>query len=78
MRPTTEHDGVTYTYKDEHGAWFADPEHEAAGTLHAPAYTDGSMATDDIGEIDITYYEGNGGPCSARCRLCMEEEARQG
>jgi len=67
------HKGVVYTYKPEHGAWFEDPDNEAVGTLHAPAYRDGSFAADDVGEIEYSYYEA-GGVCEAACDLCLANE----
>jgi len=70
------HEGVVYTYKPHHGAWFSDPETEAEGTLHAPANLDGSLATDSVGEIQISYYESAGEPCEARCDLCLDEMLR--
>lgn len=73
---TQEFEGVVYTYKEHHGAWFADPDTEAEGTLYAAANLDGSLATDSVGEIEITYYEGNGGPCEAECDLCLAEQER--
>lgn len=73
---TIIHEGITYTYKPHHGAWFQDPENEAIGTLHAAANRDGSFATDSIGEIEISAYDAAGEVCEIACRLCREEQAR--
>lgn len=77
MRPTIEHDGIVYTYKEEHGSWLEDYEREAIGTAIMPANFDGSPALDEVGDIEITYYEGNAGPCEARCALCLREQAAE-
>jgi len=67
------YEGVVYTYKPEHGAWFEDREHESVGTLHAPAYRDGGFAAADVGEIEYSYYEA-AGVCDAACELCLTNE----
>lgn len=77
MRPTIEHDGIVYTYKEEHGAWFEDPDYERVGTAHAPANSDGTIALDSVGDIEITYYEAAGEPCVERCALCLREQAAE-
>lgn len=74
-RTTITHEGITYTYKAEHGSWHSDPENEAVGSLCMPANADGSPALDEVGEIDFSYFEG-GGMCEARCALCVAEEAK--
>jgi hypothetical protein len=77
-RPTLVHEGVLYTYKQEHGAWFEDPLREEIGTLCAPASVDGGFVAEDVGEIEISYYDSNGGVCEAECYLCLYQEDNWG
>lgn len=74
-RETFAHEGITFTYKDEHGGWYADPEQEAEGTLCMAANVDGSPAIDTIGEIEWSYYAA-GGMCEAACDLCASEHLK--
>ena len=73
---TQEFEGVVYTYKEHHGAWFADPEREAVDTFYAPAFRDGTMDTENISQIDVSHYVAAGEPCEARCDLCLAEQER--
>ena len=72
-----KHEGVTYTYKPEHGGWYADPAEESLGTPCMPANADGTPDIDSIGDIEFSYYA-SGGICEARCDLCMTNAAQEG
>lgn len=67
------YEGVVYTYKAEHGTWVEDWQ-ERLGTQIIPANADGTPDYDNVGNIEITYYE-SGGVCDARCALCEYHEA---
>ena len=75
-RDTFTHEGTTYTYKSEHGGWYADPQREATGTLCMPTNIDGTPALDEVGDIEISWYESAGEMCDAMCNLCMVEYQR--
>ena len=68
------HESIVYTYKTEHGGWYQDPAHEWIGTQVIPAKTDGTPDYDNVGDIEMSYYE-SGGVCEARCALCEYHEA---
>lgn len=66
--------GITFYPKTQHGAYYEDLS-EPYGSLYVPMNADGSAGSEDeVGELAITYYEGNGEPCAARCFLCREAE----
>lgn len=67
------YEGVVYTYKPEHGTWVEDWQ-ERLGTQIIPANADGTPDYNNVGDIEITYYE-SGGVCEARCALCEFHEA---
>jgi hypothetical protein len=55
-RGTRKVDGITYTAFPEQGAWYEDAETPGrVGSLYAPMNADGTMAIDDLGEIEVEY-----------------------
>lgn len=70
------YDGITFTYKPHHGAWFSDPEHEAIDSLCMPAFLDGTPDYDNLAQIDVSAYAAAGEVCEIACDLCLAEQAR--
>lgn len=69
-------DLITLTYHPSHGAWYERAD-EAIGSICCPANRDGSPALDDLGIIEYSSLEVNGGPCRDRCRVCLDALAKE-